>query len=102
MKQAPYSSRTADKFVVRLPDGMRERIGEVARSHRRSMNSEIIARLHAEVVRMMALPEMRERLAEQGLEPVGSSPAEADRWIRTQSDRWGKVIRAQKSVIEQQ
>ncbi|MBP8263296.1 MAG: Arc family DNA-binding protein [Pseudomonas sp.] len=45
MKQAPYSSRTADKFVVRLPDGMRERIGEVARSHRRSMNSEIIARL---------------------------------------------------------
>ena len=45
MKQAIYSSRTADKFVVRLPDGMRERIGEVARSHRRSMNSEIIARL---------------------------------------------------------
>ena len=64
--------------------------------------SEMIARLHAEVVRMMALPEMRERLAEQGLEPVGSSPAEADRWIRTQSDRWGKVIRAQKIVIEQQ
>ena len=25
MKQAIYSSRTADKFVVRLPDGMRER-----------------------------------------------------------------------------
>lgn len=45
MKQAVYSSRTADKFVVRLPDGMRERIADVARNHHRSMNSEIIARL---------------------------------------------------------
>ncbi|WP_439859102.1 Arc family DNA-binding protein [Pseudomonas sp. MBLB4136] len=45
MKQATYSSRTADKFVVRLPDGMRERIADVARNHHRSMNSEIIARL---------------------------------------------------------
>jgi len=45
MKQVIYSSRTADKFVVRLPDGMRDRIAEVARTHHRSMNSEIIARL---------------------------------------------------------
>ena len=45
MKQAIYSSRTADKFVVRLPEGMRERIAVVARNHHRSMNSEIIARL---------------------------------------------------------
>lgn len=45
LKQAVYSSRTADKFVVRLPDGMRERINEVAKENHRSMNSEIIARL---------------------------------------------------------
>ena len=45
LKQAIYSSRTADKFVVRLPDGMRERINEVAKLHHRSMNSEIISRL---------------------------------------------------------
>jgi plasmid stability protein len=45
MKQALFSSRTAEKFVVRLPDGMRERIAEVARNHHRSMNSEIISRL---------------------------------------------------------
>lgn len=45
MKQASYSSRTAKKFVVRLPEGMRERIAGVARNHHRSMNSEIIARL---------------------------------------------------------
>lgn len=42
---AKTSSRTADKFVVRLPDGMRERIQGVAKGNHRSMNSEIIARL---------------------------------------------------------
>lgn len=41
----PYSSRTADKFVVRLTQGMRERISVVAASNHRSMNSEIIKRL---------------------------------------------------------
>ena len=62
--------------------------------------AEIIARLNAETVRILAQPEMRERLGEQGLEPVGSTPAEATRWIRTQLERWGRVIREQKIVIE--
>jgi plasmid stability protein len=57
MKQAVYSSRTADKFVVRLPDGMRERIAEVARTHHRSMNSEIIARLEQSLIQEGALGE---------------------------------------------
>lgn len=39
------NSRTADKFVVRLPDGMRERIAKIASTNHRSMNSEIIGRL---------------------------------------------------------
>ena len=55
MKQAVYSSRTADKFVVRLLDGMRERIADVARNHHRSMNSEIIARLEQSLLQEGAL-----------------------------------------------
>ena len=39
------NSRAADKFVVRLPDGMRDKVAEVARQSHRSMNSEIVARL---------------------------------------------------------
>jgi predicted HicB family RNase H-like nuclease len=34
-----------DKFVLRLPDGMREQIKESAKLNERSMNSEIIYRL---------------------------------------------------------
>ncbi|AXO90242.1 Arc family DNA-binding protein [Pseudomonas parafulva] len=45
LKPASTSSRDADKFVVRLPDGMRDRIGDAARGNNRSMNSEIITRL---------------------------------------------------------
>lgn len=39
MKEKPY------KFVVRLPADMRERIADAAEHYRRSMNSEIVARL---------------------------------------------------------
>lgn len=38
-------SRIADKFVVRLPEGMRDQIASLAAGHHRSMNSEIIGRL---------------------------------------------------------
>jgi tripartite-type tricarboxylate transporter receptor subunit TctC len=62
--------------------------------------SDIITRVHAETVKILAQPEMRERLGEQGLEAVGSTPAQADKWIRTQIERWGRVIREQKIVIE--
>jgi len=38
-----------------LPDGMRERIADVARNHHRSMNSEIIARLEQSMLQEGAL-----------------------------------------------
>lgn len=44
-EQPDPNSKTADKFVVRLPKGMRKQIFEAARYHHRSMNSEIVARL---------------------------------------------------------
>jgi predicted DNA-binding protein len=38
-------SDQADRFLLRLPPGMRERIAEIAKESGRSMNAEIIARL---------------------------------------------------------
>lgn len=35
-------SRSLDKYILRLPDGMRERIRERAMANRRSMNAEIV------------------------------------------------------------
>lgn len=39
------NSRTADKFVLRLPEGLRDRINLEAGKNHRSMNGEIIARI---------------------------------------------------------
>ena len=58
-----YTSRTADKFVGRLPEGMRDRIAEVAKQHHRSMNSEIIARLEHSLLDLPSLPEYPSRQA---------------------------------------
>lgn len=44
-QRGAYASRTADKFVVRLPDGMRTRVKDAAEASNRSMNMEIVNRL---------------------------------------------------------
>ena len=38
-------SREQDKFVIRLPDGLRPQIAATARNNQRSMNGEIVIRL---------------------------------------------------------
>jgi plasmid stability protein len=46
-KPQDTASRHADKYIVRLPDGMRDRIAFAAEESGRSMNAEIVARLEA-------------------------------------------------------
>lgn len=53
-------SRTADKFVLRLPNGLRGDISTWASSNERSMNSEIIHRLK----RSITLDQVQEEQAE--------------------------------------
>lgn len=36
-----------DKFILRLPDGMRDLIAEEAKANNRSMNAEVVSRLQA-------------------------------------------------------
>lgn len=45
-KRHNYPSGREDQYVVRLPDGMRDRIKAAAEQNRRSMNSEIVFHLH--------------------------------------------------------
>jgi tripartite-type tricarboxylate transporter receptor subunit TctC len=53
----------------------------------------IIARLNAEVRKMMDLPEVREAFARQGLEPSTMSPDELRAYIKTESEKWANVLR---------
>jgi tripartite-type tricarboxylate transporter receptor subunit TctC len=62
--------------------------------------TEIIARLNAEVAKVLELPDTRKRFAELGLEAAPGSPEALDRWIRSEMARWGRVIREQKITLE--
>src|SRR5262245_10904254 len=52
-----------------------------------------IARLHDATVKVLAEPALREKLADQGFEPVGDTPEEFAAYIRSEIGKWGKVIR---------
>jgi len=54
----------------------------------------VIARLQAEVARIAQSPAMKARLAAQGLELVGNSPAEFEAFIRAEIDKWRAVLKA--------
>jgi len=53
----------------------------------------IVARLSAEVTKIVRAPEMREKLATQGAEPVGGTPEEYAAVIRADTVTWTRVIR---------
>ena len=55
---------------------------------------DIIALLHRETARIIALPDIKERLATLGFEPVVSTPEEFGRQISAEIELWRKVIRA--------
>lgn len=59
----------------------------------RGTPADIVAQLHAEVVRITQLPDTRERLTAAGFEPVGSSPDAFAALIKNDLARLGKVIR---------
>ena len=54
---------------------------------------EIIALLLREIVKTIALPDMKERMATLGFDPVGSAPEECAAYFRTEAAKWAKVIR---------
>ena len=54
----------------------------------------VVSRLVTETVNGMRHPGTREALARLGFEVVASGPEEFSRWIRAESDKWARVIRA--------
>lgn len=55
---------------------------------------DIITKLHAGVVRALQNPDVRQRLLNDGAEPVGSSPEEFAAYLRTETTKWAQVIKA--------
>ena len=54
---------------------------------------DIVAKLSADIASVLTLPEIKEKLAGQGADPLPSAPAEMERFLRDERDRWTKLIR---------
>src|SRR5262245_10872272 len=53
----------------------------------------IVTLLNREIARIIALPDVKERFATLGLDPVGGTPDDFARDLRTEGEKWTKVIR---------
>ena len=53
----------------------------------------IVYRIYADSARVLAMPEVRERLAGLGLEVVASNPAQFDAFVRAEIVKWFKVVK---------
>ncbi len=61
---------------------------------------DIIAKLNSELVRVLATPEIKERISNLGAEVVSTTPEGLDQFNRAQIALWAKVVRASGARIE--
>ncbi len=57
--------------------------------------ADAIQKLHAAAVKALALPDVIERLQQQGAQPIGNTPEEFGRQIKAEYDKWVRVARQQ-------
>jgi tripartite-type tricarboxylate transporter receptor subunit TctC len=55
---------------------------------------QIVARLHEVLVTIIGAPDMKDKLAAQGLDPVGNTPQQFAAVIRSEIVKWAKVVKA--------
>jgi tripartite-type tricarboxylate transporter receptor subunit TctC len=59
-----------------------------------------VKKLNAEFARILKLPNIRERLVGLGLEPVSISTEEFARFMRSETLKWDKVIKAAAIAVD--
>lgn len=62
--------------------------------------TDIVNKLNEAIVKVLSLPEVKARLAEQGSEPVGNSPAEFSQFIGTEVGKWKELVRISGAKID--
>jgi tripartite-type tricarboxylate transporter receptor subunit TctC len=62
---------------------------------------EVVTLLNREIVKMMALPDVKEKCAQLGFDPIADKPDEFAAYIKKEVDKWGKVIKDAKIPLIQ-
>jgi tripartite-type tricarboxylate transporter receptor subunit TctC len=58
-----------------------------------NMPQPLVAKLHAELVRILNMPDVKGRIESDGSQPVGSSPEEFRRFMHADQEKWAKVVK---------
>jgi tripartite-type tricarboxylate transporter receptor subunit TctC len=59
-----------------------------------------IDKLNEEIARSLAQPDVKEKFAAAGMEPLGGTPGEFAAFLRAETGKWGRVIRAANIRVE--
>jgi len=60
----------------------------------------LVAQMNEAVTKMLAQPDFKERLAHEGAQPAGGTPAQFAAYIKSDIDRWAKIVRMAKVKVE--
>ena len=60
----------------------------------------VVDRLQSEIAKIVATPEVRGKLTAIGFNPIANTPSEFAARIRSEMEKWGKVVRAAKLRVE--
>jgi tripartite-type tricarboxylate transporter receptor subunit TctC len=61
---------------------------------------EVITRVHDDVVKILAEPQVRDKLLAQGADIVGNTPEQFAEWIRVEIRKWAEVIRVSGAKVD--
>ena len=61
---------------------------------------ETIARIHAAAVAALKRPEIGKRMRDLGLTPIGDQPEEFAQFIRTDIEKWRKIVRQKGLTVD--
>lgn len=110
----PNTGRDSDKFMLRFPEGMRDRLKEAAKSNNRTMNAEILARLEQsfssvsspagarsfglEIAKATLENQLMELMIEQGYEKINL--LHADECLGKISDKKSSLSQLKRRALE--
>ncbi len=60
----------------------------------------VISKVHADVVKVLAMNDVKERFVTQIAEPVGNTPEEFGAFIRSETAKWAKVVKQSKAKVD--